>query len=75
MSRSLSLAHTLGAGQPNLPIQIHGENTISSSATRKTSRWTTFAPPAAGSSRYYLSRLSHRRSHGGKMSTNPAKRL
>src|SRR5690606_15804697 len=45
-------------------------------ATQKREKWTTFTPPAAGLSRRYRGRLSHRRSHqailvaGGKLRTH-----
>ena len=57
-------AHALGTGQTNLAIQIHGEDSPALPPSNKEGqRWTTFTPPAAGSSRRYRGRLSHRRSH------------
>ncbi len=64
MPGRFSLTHALGTGRTHLAIQIHGEDPPALPPSNKErQRWTTFTPPAAGSSRRYHGRLSHRRSH------------
>lgn len=59
MARNLSLDHALCVGQPNLPVQIHGENPSSLCAIRKASRWPTFPPPFSALRAY--KKLAHLR--------------
>ena len=62
MTRRLTRAHPLGASQADLAINIHGEYAPALPVARKGQKWPTFTPAAAGSSRRYRGRLSHRRS-------------
>ena len=62
IARCRALAHAVPTGEPDLPIQIHGENTPDPPCRQKGPKWPTFTPPAAGSSRRYRGRLLHRRS-------------